>query len=72
MDTTITENKRFVVSKWRNAVSVLESETGEITVSRFLKIQKRWKQILYFRNMEDFDDFIDWLDGVSEELGEDE
>jgi len=66
MTDVATPNQRRILSKWRNAVSILmNEETGEITVNRFIKKEERWKQILYFRTQEDFDDFIDWLDEVS-------
>lgn len=58
-----------VLAKWRGAVSVKLKDNDSMSLHRFDKQQARWKQLLYFRTDEDFDEFVDFLDGVVEELG---
>lgn len=59
-----TEKKMEVIAKWRNAISITKSRDGGFNMSRFDKIEARWRQIVYFKTEEDIHDFIDWLDGV--------
>lgn len=58
-----------IAGKWRNAVSITQNEdTGEIRLNRFDKYDLKWRKELYFKNVDDFDDFVEFLDSI-EEIG---
>lgn len=56
-----------IVSKWRNAVSLVSNaESGEIMLNRFDKHSGNWRKFMYFREVDDLDDFIDFLIELSD------
>lgn len=68
---------RRVLGKWRKAVSLTEDvEEGKqgIYLHRFDKEKGRWLQLLYFKSIDDFEEFLEFLEDTvfGEEEAEEE